>query len=705
MKKTHFQNAVIFLFIFIQGSLSAFSQTTIIIQAEDADTIYLGSIDTDHSGYTGSGFLNLDNSEGPYSVYIIDLPCGTLFEASIVYCNGTVADRTMDVIINDTLVQEDLVFPITADWDTWDTVSFDASLIMGTNIIKLIGTGGYGAPNLDYIQFYSPSISLDFKPVAQNDSVSIYNNQATTIHVVDNDFDYNGDELTLSFVSDPQHGTAVIMENVKDIRYNPGFNHIGSDDFTYIINDGTNHDTAKVVVSIDSVDWSVAMADMVLATRTPATAGSWNYTVGLLMEGILRVYKRTGENKYLNFVEDWADLHVSANGEVDNNFGSLDNMMPGFMLLHLYSETGINKYKLACDSIRKRYNSYPYTTDSGFWHNVGLPGELWLDGLYMSMPFMATYGKMFNDEEFAYHKVTKNFTVYLDHLMNDQTGIPVHAYDEDGSESWALPPQNRSPHHWGRSIGWVVMALTDIVDVIPSDYPGKDTLISLYTTVLEGLVQYQDTVTGLWYQVVDKADSSQNWHETSCTMMYTLSLRRAIQKGYLDPKYEKNVKLGYMGALSKASIESNSMVYLTDICQGTSVSADMNYYFNRARNTNDNHGMGSFFIMNELVAYNNLPWNDPDVGIYKYKNTRTLDITIYPNPANKFIVLDCQNAGQFINMELFSITGEMVKQKESTLTTGECKVHISVEDLPNGIYLYRITSTNGSMTRQIVVMK
>ena len=173
MKKAFFQYTILLLFILVVGSMSVYSQTTIIIQAEVADTINTGSVDINHTGYTGSGFLNLENADGTYAVYIIDLPGGGPFEASIIFSNGSGADRTMDVIINDTLVQEDITFPFTVDWDTWDTVTFSASLITGENIIKLIGTGASGAPNLDYIQFYSPSISLDFKPVAQNDSISI----------------------------------------------------------------------------------------------------------------------------------------------------------------------------------------------------------------------------------------------------------------------------------------------------------------------------------------------------------------------------------------------------------------------------------------------------------------------------------------------------------------------------------------------------
>lgn len=51
--------------------------------------------------------------------------------------------------------------------------------------------------------------------------------------------------------------------------------------------------------------------------------------------------------------------------------------------------------------------------------------------------------------------------------------------------------------------------------------------------------------------------------------MYTLAMKRAIQKGFLDNAYNKNMEWGYMGALSKISKAGDGMVYLIDICQGT----------------------------------------------------------------------------------------------------------------------------------------
>lgn len=147
-----------------------------------------------------------------------------------------------------------------------------------------------------------------------------------------------------------------------------------------------------------TIDWSVEVSNMIISTKTAATVGGWQYEEGLLLEGILRVYKRTGNQQYLQFISDWAQIHIAPDGTIDQPLNSLDNLMAGFMILHLYKETGIPRLKLAADKIRQRFDTYPRTSDSCFWHTTTLQNELWLDGLYMGMPFLATYGAYFNDQ-------------------------------------------------------------------------------------------------------------------------------------------------------------------------------------------------------------------------------------------------------------------------------------------------------------------
>jgi unsaturated rhamnogalacturonyl hydrolase len=658
------------------------------MEAEDADVIYRSNIDSNHAGFTGKGFVNFLNETGSYIAWNIRLPATGNYRVDVTFANGGAA-RTMDIYVNGNLIRQGFSFPSTTTWPNWQTTGFNVTFSSGLNTLKLISSNPDGGPNIDKIYISSEEVELNMRPVASDDTLHLTKNQQALVFPLVNDDDFNGDALAVFSHSQPQNGSLVLMPDGRSLLFKPLEGFTGEDNFTYIVSDGAGSDTARVVIYVENIDWSVLMADMIVNTKTPATVGAWNYTVGLLLEGVLRVYKRTGNRDYLNFVRDWAMLHISENGTIDVPLSSLDNMMPGFMILHLFMETGIERFRLAAGQIRTNFDTYPRTSDNGFWHKKELKGELWLDGLYMGMPFLATYGSMFNEKELAYDEVVRQFSVYLGHLMNDETGIPVHGYDDDGSAGWSKSPLKRSPYHWGRSIGWVVMALGELLDIIPANDPRRQVLIDYYVPILKALAVYQHPVTGMWYQVVDRMDDPGNWPETSCTMMYTLAMKKAVQSGFLDNSYLSSCDLGYMGVLSKISRKSDGKVYLTDICEGTGISSDISYYYNRARNTNDNHGLGTFMIMNEAVVYGNNPWTGTKKENRVGKGGMEIKSCVYPNPCYDRITIDMTGYYEDMITEIYSLHGVLLSRTE--WPGWQRMLQIPAADLPEGVYLCTIT--------------
>src|SRR6202012_2569357 len=108
--------------------------------------------------------------------------------------------------------------------------------------------------------------------------------------------------------------------------------------------------------------------------------------------------------------------------------------------------------------------------------------------------------------------------------------------------------------------------------------------------------RYQDPVTGLWYQVVDKGSDPNNWHETSSSSMYTYTLSKAVQRGYIAKKYSSVACKGYHGVLTQLSQDEDGSVHIANICEGTNV-GDLQYYYARQRKQDDFHGLGAFLIM------------------------------------------------------------------------------------------------------------
>src|SRR5262249_40180181 len=157
-------------------------------------------------------------------------------------------------------------------------------------------------------------------------------------------------------------------------------------------------------------------------------------------------------------VQAWVDAQIGPNGDGIAPIDALDSMMPGQLLIDLHEETKLPRYKTAADAIRARYDTYPRTTDGGFWHTTYLEGQLWGDGTFMALPFLIRYGHAFGDAAYADDETTLQLEVYGKHLENAATGLLFHAYDEQGDAGWADPTTHDSPVSWCRAMGWYGMA-------------------------------------------------------------------------------------------------------------------------------------------------------------------------------------------------------------------------------------------------------
>jgi hypothetical protein len=116
-------------------------------QAENC-TIFDGTVDSNHLGFTGTGFVNGTNEVGSYIECAVNVAAAGTVPIAIRYSNGTTTSRPMDVTVNGVLVATPS-FPGTTNWDTWATATVNVSLNAGTNLIRLTSTTVNGGPNLD----------------------------------------------------------------------------------------------------------------------------------------------------------------------------------------------------------------------------------------------------------------------------------------------------------------------------------------------------------------------------------------------------------------------------------------------------------------------------------------------------------------------------------------------------------------------------
>ncbi|WP_250905107.1 carbohydrate-binding protein [Nonomuraea sp. NEAU-A123] len=117
-------------------------------QAEDA-TISQGVVESNHTGFTGTGFVNFDNVAGSYVEFAVTAAQAGSATLTLRYANGTTVNRPMTIAVNGTSVTRD--FTGTGNWDTWQTASLTVQLTAGANTIRTTATTANGGPNLDKI--------------------------------------------------------------------------------------------------------------------------------------------------------------------------------------------------------------------------------------------------------------------------------------------------------------------------------------------------------------------------------------------------------------------------------------------------------------------------------------------------------------------------------------------------------------------------
>ncbi|WP_327580503.1 PQQ-dependent sugar dehydrogenase [Nonomuraea sp. NBC_00507] len=128
-------------------------------EAENA-TISQGAVESNHTGYSGTGFVNGTNVAGSYTEWTINAPAAGTATLAFRYANGTGADRPSDIAVNGTTVAASRSFPATASWATWATLTLTAPVVAGANRIRATAASAGGNPNWDYLDAEAPAAAF-----------------------------------------------------------------------------------------------------------------------------------------------------------------------------------------------------------------------------------------------------------------------------------------------------------------------------------------------------------------------------------------------------------------------------------------------------------------------------------------------------------------------------------------------------------------
>lgn len=281
----------------------------------------------------------------------------------------------------------------------------------------------------------------------------------------------------------------------------------------------------------------------------------WNYKDDLCMLGFGMLHAATSESAYREAILACAPALAHEDGTLtrwSDSEHNLDTISFGKSLLVLHALTNQEKYVNEALRVWRHLDSHPRVSTGNYWHKDIYPNQVWLDGLYMALPFSARMMELSGDA--AYEAILAQFANVRRLLWADQKRLYIHAWDESCKADWADSATGQSPCFWLRAEGWYLMALVDCYEII-SRHTDASALAQLLSEAIDGLLPYRDEASGMFLQLIDRADLPANYPETSGSAMVAYALLKGARLNMLPAS---------AAALGAQIMEGIRTRYLTD---------------------------------------------------------------------------------------------------------------------------------------------
>ncbi|WP_119309257.1 glycoside hydrolase family 88/105 protein [Cohaesibacter haloalkalitolerans] len=328
------------------------------------------------------------------------------------------------------------------------------------------------------------------------------------------------------------------------------------------------------------------------------------YEDGCLYRGLITLYEATGEKSWLDILISFAQKQVAPDGSMTGYVleeYNIDNILSGRAFLFLYKETGDERYLKASQTLASQLETHPKTKAGNYWHKQRYPHQVWLDGLYMGLPFQIEYGQM-TDNAAMVDNALAQMEQALTLMSVGQNGLYAHGYDESREQAWSDKETGLSPAHWARAIGWLSVALVDICELVGKETMGP--LAERTVKLLAEIVKLQQDK-GAWLQVIDQPDLEGNYLESSASAMFCYALLKASRLGLAADLSDQFVSVGLKGLayLEQLVIDSDPQVLPHIVCvaglggfDGNYRTGTPSYYVGEMIKPDDVKGVGPFMM-------------------------------------------------------------------------------------------------------------
>ncbi len=351
-----------------------------------------------------------------------------------------------------------------------------------------------------------------------------------------------------------------------------------------------------------------------------------SYEWGVTYSGMLLIADATGDKKFADYTNSRLQLIAAMAPQfrwMYQKTPQAPNLLRSFLNPHALDDGGAisaamikslrsNPQQASLRPLIDGFLQYISTkefrlADGTLARNRPQVSSLWLDDLYMAVPALAQMGQLTGDQRY-FDDAVKQVLQFSSRMFNKEKGVYMHG--------WVQGMQEHPQFHWGRANGWAIMAMVELLDVLPANHPGRTAVLDQLKAHAKGLAAYQSP-NGLWHQLLDRNDS---YLETSATAIYTYCIAHAVNKGWLDGlAYAPMAALGWAGVASKVNIGGQ----VEGVCVGTGMGFDPAFYYFRPVNVYAAHGYGPVLLaggeMIQLLKKNAFKINDSALQFYNEK--------------------------------------------------------------------------------------
>lgn len=332
--------------------------------------------------------------------------------------------------------------------------------------------------------------------------------------------------------------------------------------------------------------------------------GFWCYEDGILLKACLDLYKATKDEYYKDFLIKYLDEFIDEDGNPKDykiEDYSTDDVQSGTVLFDMIKINNDPRYSKAIELFVKQLKEHPRCKCGNYFHKKKYQYQVWMDGLYMALPFYAKYA-IENDNKEIIDDIMNQFANVRKYLFDEERKLYVHAYDENKVMQWADKETGKAPNVWSRACGWMAMALIDLYEIINEKYPEYSaTLFNLLKEEIDGIIPHLDNKTKMVKQVIDAVDEK-NYLETSGTAMIAYSMVKGYNLGLFDKNYLKPAKKMLKGMNKTYLRKENGKYGLGGICQVAGLdnerrNGSKEYYYSEKICVNEVKGVAPYFML------------------------------------------------------------------------------------------------------------